>query len=49
VQVLSETGVMGFEAAVWFIVEMYRAGLRNLDGWNRDCLGALWENNHHTP
>ncbi|MGE5204592.1 MAG: O-antigen ligase family protein [Chlamydiota bacterium] len=41
VQVLAETGLIGFAAVVWFIVEVYRAGLRNLDGWKRDYSGAL--------
>jgi len=41
VQVLVETGLIGFVAVVWFIVEVYRAGLRNVDGWNRDWSRAL--------
>jgi len=41
VQVLVETGLMGFVAVVWFIVEVYRAGLRNVEGWNRDWSRAL--------
>ena len=36
VQVLVETGLVGFAAVVWFIVEVYRAGLRNVEDWNRD-------------
>lgn len=35
-QALVETGLVGFVAVVWFIVAMYRAGLRNVDGWNRN-------------
>ncbi len=41
VQVLVETGLIGFAAVVWFIVEVYRAGLRNVAGWNRDYSRAL--------
>src|SRR5581483_11682792 len=41
VQVLVETGLIGFAAVVWFIVEVYRGGLRNLDGWNGDWSRAL--------
>ena len=41
VQVLVETGIVGFAAVAWFIVEIYRAGLRNVEGWNRDCSRAL--------
>ena len=26
---------------VWFLVEVYRAGLRNVEGWNRDWSRAL--------
>lgn len=41
VQILAETGVVGFAAMVWFIVEVYRAGLRNTEGWRRDWSRAL--------
>ena len=41
VQVLAETGVIGFAAVVWFIGEVYRAGLGNAEGWNRDWSRAL--------
>jgi O-antigen ligase len=41
VQVLAETGLIGFASVVWFIVEVYRAGLRNVEGWNRDWSRAL--------
>jgi O-antigen ligase len=40
-QVLVETGLIGFAAVVWFILEVYRAGLRNADGWNRNWSRAL--------
>jgi len=40
-QVLVETGLIGFAAAAWFIVEVYRAGLRNRDGWNHDWSRAF--------
>lgn len=33
--------MIGFAAVAWFIVEVYRAGLRNLEGWNRDWSRAL--------
>ena len=41
VQLLVETGLLGFAAVAWFIVVMYRAGLRNVRGWNRDWSRAL--------
>lgn len=41
VQVLVETGVVGFVAVVWFIVAVYRTGLRNLRSWNHDWSHAL--------
>ena len=41
VQVLVETGLMGFATVAWFIVEVYRAGLGNVKGWNHDWSRAL--------
>lgn len=41
VQALAETGLVGFASVVWFIVEVYRAGLRNAQDWNRDWSRAL--------
>ena len=41
VQVLVETVLIGFAAVVWFVVEVYRAGLRNVEGWSRDWSRAL--------
>jgi len=41
VQMLVETGLIGFTAAVWFIVAVYRSGLRNADGWTRDWSRTL--------
>ena len=41
VQVLVETGSIGFAAVMWFIVAVYRAGLRNIAGWDRDWSRAL--------
>jgi O-antigen ligase len=40
-QALVETGIIGFTAVVWFILEVYRAGLRNANGWNRNWSRAL--------
>ena len=40
-QVLVETGLLGFAAVAWFIAAVYRAGLRNISGWNRDWPSAL--------
>jgi len=40
-QVLVETGMIGFAAVVWFILLLYRAGLRNSDGWNRSWSQTL--------
>jgi O-antigen ligase len=41
VQILVETGLIGFAAVGWFIIEVYRAGLANVQGWNRDYSRAL--------
>ena len=41
VQILVETGLIGFAAVLWFMVEVYRAGLRNVKGWSRDYSRAL--------
>jgi O-antigen ligase len=41
VQLLVETGLVGFVAVAWFIVAVYRAGLRNVSGWNRTWSRAL--------
>jgi O-Antigen ligase len=41
IQVLVETGSLGFATVMWFIFEMYRTGLRNEDGWNRNWSRAL--------
>ena len=41
VQVLVETGLIGLAAVLWFIVEVYRAGLRNVEGWSREWSRAL--------
>ena len=41
VQALVETGMVGFAAIVWFIMEVYRTGLTNVQGWNRNCSRAL--------
>src|SRR5690349_4171802 len=41
VQILVETGLTGFAAVLWFMVEVYRAGLGNVEGWNRDYSRAL--------
>ena len=45
-QVLVETGLIGFAAVIWFVAAVYRTGLGNISGWDRDCsravsLGAL--------
>ena len=34
VQVLTETGLIGFLIVIWFIVSVYRNGLRGLSHWN---------------
>lgn len=41
VQMLDDVGIIGFAAAVWFIVAVYRSGLRNADGWKRNWSRAL--------
>jgi O-antigen ligase len=41
VQALVETGGLGFAAVAWFIIEVFRAGLGNVQGWSRDWSRAL--------
>ncbi len=41
VQALVETGLVGFAAIVWFVIALYRGGLRNLDSWNRSWSRTL--------
>ena len=40
-QALVETGLVGFVAILWFVVTLYRRGLRNLDSWNRNWSRTL--------
>ena len=40
-QVLVETGLIGFAAVVWLIVAVYRTGLHNADGWNHSWARAF--------
>jgi len=40
-QVLVETGLAGFGCVVWFIILLYRNGLRRLDGGNQTWRGVL--------
>jgi O-antigen ligase len=41
VQALVETGIVGFAAILWFVVAMYRQGLRNLNSWDRSWSRTL--------
>jgi len=41
VQVLVETGIMGFACVLWFISVLYRTGLKDLRHWNRSWRGSL--------
>ena len=41
VQALVETGLVGFAAILWFVIALYRGGLRNLDSWNRNWSRTL--------
>jgi O-antigen ligase len=41
VQALVETGIVGFTSIVWFVVAIYRHGLRNLESWNRSWSRTL--------
>jgi O-antigen ligase len=41
VQVLVETGIVGFAAVVWFIWAVYRSGVGNAHRWNRNWSHAL--------
>ena len=40
-QVLVETGLAGFACVVWFIILLYRNGLRRFDGGNQTWRGVL--------
>jgi O-antigen ligase len=40
-QLLVETGVLGFAVMIWMMVSVYRHGIRKLRGWPRDTNGAL--------
>jgi len=40
-QVLVETGILGFACVIWFIRILYRTGLKNIRRWNRSWRGAL--------
>jgi O-antigen ligase len=40
-QVLVETGLAGFACVVWFIILLYRNGLRRYDGGNQTWRGVL--------
>jgi O-antigen ligase len=41
VQALVETGLFGFAAILWFIIALYRGGLRNLDSWRHNWSRTL--------
>jgi O-antigen ligase len=40
-QVLIETGILGFSCVVWFGSVLYRTGLKGLGHWNQSWRGAL--------
>ena len=40
-QVLIETGILGFTCVVWFGSVLYRTGLKGLGHWNQSWRGAL--------
>ena len=41
IQALAETGIVGFAAILWFLVVIYREGLRNLASWHRSWSRTL--------
>jgi O-antigen ligase len=41
IQALVETGIVGFAAILWFLIAMYREGLRNLTSWSRSWSRTL--------
>ena len=40
-QLLIETGLLGYAAALWFMFTLYRAALKKLNGWHSDLNGAV--------
>lgn len=40
-QLLTETGVLGFCVMIWFIVALYRAALRKISNWTSSVSGSL--------
>ena len=40
-QLLVETGALGFMIMLWFVLAMYRAAVRKLSNWTSDINGAL--------
>jgi O-antigen ligase len=40
-QLLIETGIVGFACALWFIAVLYRSGFRDFRHWNQNWRGAL--------
>jgi O-antigen ligase len=41
IQALVETGIVGFAAILWFLIAVYREGLRNLESWSRNWSRTL--------
>lgn len=40
-QLLTETGIVGFGIMVWFLIVLYREALRKLEHWSSDASGAM--------
>jgi O-antigen ligase len=40
-QLLTEVGLLGFSAMIWFLVLVYRAALRKITNWTADVTGGL--------
>lgn len=40
-QLLTETGIVGFGIMVWFLIVLYREALRKLEHWSSDVSGAM--------
>jgi O-antigen ligase len=40
-QLLTETGILGFVVMIWFLVALYRTGIRKISNWTSSVSGSL--------
>ena len=40
-EALTETGLVGFAAVIWFVVLLYRSSIRHLEDWSREPRSAI--------